>query len=70
MGLTDMERLKERLAAYYECERAILTGQSYRLGDRELHRADLAEVRKAIKDMEERLATLEGRLRRIKAVEL
>lgn len=47
-----IEILKERLAAYLEAERKILSGQqSYRIADRELKRADLAEIRRAIDDL-------------------
>ena len=37
-----------RLDAYLAAERKILQGQSVRFGDRELRRADLAEIRKEI----------------------
>ena len=37
-----------RLAAYVAAEAKILQGQSVRFGDRELRRADLAEIRKEI----------------------
>lgn len=40
---------KERLQMYLDAEEAILTGQSYKIGSRELKRADLAEVTKGIK---------------------
>ena len=38
----------ERLQLYLDAEVKILTGQSYQIGDRQLTRADLSEVRKAI----------------------
>jgi len=37
-----------RLTAYLAAELKILQGQSVRFGDRELRRADLAEIRKEI----------------------
>lgn len=41
--------LNERLNQYLAAERAILVaGQSYRIGNRTLTRADLAEIRKEI----------------------
>lgn len=40
-----------RLQAYLDAEAKILAGQTVRFGDRELRRADLAEVRKAIADL-------------------
>lgn len=39
---------QQRLDAYLEAERRILRGQSSRLGDRQITRADLAEVRAEI----------------------
>lgn len=38
----------QRLTAYLDAERKILAGQSVRYGDRQLTRADLAEVRAEI----------------------
>lgn len=40
-----------RLQAYIDAESRILAGQTVRFGDRELRRADLAEVRKAIAEL-------------------
>lgn len=40
-----------RLAAYKAAETQILKGQSVRFGDRQLTKADLAEVRKAINEL-------------------
>ena len=53
----------ERLEIYYEAERKVLRGQSYTLGNRQLTRANLSEIRKAIKDLENELEQLEGRSR-------
>ena len=39
---------KARLEQYLAAERAILTGQSYTIGDRVLQRADLKAVRETI----------------------
>jgi peptidase E len=49
-----------RRAAYVAAEAAILTGQSYSIGNRSLTRADLAEVRAAIKDLTAELTALNG----------
>jgi len=38
----------ERLKMYLEAERAVLTGQSYTIGNRTLTRANLATIRAAI----------------------
>ena len=53
----------ERLELYYEAERKVLRGQSYTLGNRQLTRANLSEIQKAIKDLENALEQLEGRSR-------
>lgn len=42
----------QRLAAYLEAELKILRGQSTRFGDRQLTRADLAEVRREIERLQ------------------
>lgn len=53
----------ERLELYYEAERNVLRGQSYTLGNRQLTRANLSEIRRAIKELENELEQLEGRSR-------
>lgn len=45
-----------RLDAYLAAEAKILSGQSVRFGERQLQRADLAEVRKAITGLQSQLA--------------
>lgn len=53
MSVSDrLAKVKSRLAVYYAAEIAILGGQEYRIGTRSLARADLAEVREAISDLE------------------
>ena len=62
------EQLQERLDAYLAAEAACLRGQSYKIGDRELRRADLAEIRAAIDDLSAELKALDlkhGRRRRV-----
>ena len=55
----------ERLRAYLDAERAILTGnQSYTLEGRTLTRADLAVVRKAIDELVADGVTLDGEMPR------
>lgn len=39
---------QQRLDLYLAAEQKILLGQSYRIGDREVRRADLAEIRREI----------------------
>lgn len=55
-----LEKLKARLALYYEAERAILTSQAYTVGDRTLTRADLKTVRAIIDDLEDTIDSLEN----------
>lgn len=55
------DRLKmaqDRLNAYYEAEIAVLSGQEYAIGSRRLVRADLAEIRKAINELEQQVKML------------
>lgn len=53
-----------RLELYYEAERRILGGaQSYIIGNRQLTRANLAEIRKTINELENELETLAGNSR-------
>jgi len=57
-----LERIKERLQAYYDAELAILQGQEYRIGTRTLRRADLVQVQKNINELEQQKNILEARL--------
>ena len=47
-----LEIKKDRLAQYYKAEEKILKGQSYRIGTRQVTRADLAVVQNEIKELE------------------
>jgi hypothetical protein len=61
--MTTSERLvqaKTRLDAYYEAELAVLSGQMYKIGTRQLQRADIAEIRAAIKELEILVSQLES----------
>ena len=55
--------ITERLELYYEAERKVLRGQSYTIGNRQLTRANLAEIRAAIKELENELEQMAGRPR-------
>ncbi len=59
-----IEEVKERLSAYRKREAEMLAGgvQSYTIGSRSLTRynTDLAQIRSAIKELEEELAGLEA----------
>ena len=49
-----------RLRMYLDAEKAVLSGQSYQIGNRQLTRANLSEIRKAIDDLIAGGATLDG----------
>jgi len=71
MSVSDrLTKAKERLAAYYEAEMAVLSGQSYKIGTRSMTRADLTEIRAAITSLEnaveELTAQASGRGRRLR----
>ncbi len=53
--MTELERLEERLQAYHKTEQAILSGQSYSIAGKTLTRANLAEVRTAIRELENKI---------------
>ncbi len=54
--------VQARLELYYEAERRILAGaQSYTIGNRQLTRANLAEIRKTISQLEDELESLMGK---------
>ncbi|EJO5349063.1 hypothetical protein NRP93_003215 [Clostridium botulinum] len=55
-----LEKAKERLNYYYEAELAVLSNQEYRIGTRTMRRADLAEIRRAITDLEKQIKQLEA----------
>lgn len=55
-----IEFLRERLCRYYEAEQAALLNQSYQFGTKKLERANLAEIRKAITELETEIYTLEN----------
>ena len=49
--MSNKQMNNERLRNYYAAERAVLSGQSYPVGNRTLTRANLAEIRAAIDDL-------------------
>lgn len=55
-----IEFLKKRLFRYYEAEQAVLLNQSYQFDTKKLERANLAEIRKAINELETEIHTLEN----------
>jgi len=56
-GLT-LAQAEAQLAAYLAAETAALSGQSYRIGDRMLTRADLAEIRAGLDVWQARIVEL------------
>ena len=59
-----VSKIKERLDAYYEAEITLIEGgQQYSLGSRSLTRANLAEIRRAIEDLEKLLDRLTAELK-------
>lgn len=61
MTYYDLETAKTHLQSWLDAELAIATGQSYKIGSRELRRADLKEVRKAIVFWRNEVSRLSGR---------
>lgn len=51
-----MSTATDMLADYLAAERALLKGRSFQWGDRQLTRADLAEVQKGRREWEQRVA--------------
>ena len=49
--MSNKQMNNERLRNYYAAERAVLSGQSYTVGNRTLTRANLSEIRAAIDDL-------------------
>ncbi len=56
-GIT-LAQAEAQLAAYLAAETAALSGQSYRIGDRMLTRADLADIRAGIDAWQARIVEL------------
>lgn len=55
-----LETAKKHLNSWLEAEITISTGQSYKIGSRELRRADLKEVREQIKFWKNEVEKLEA----------
>ncbi len=62
-GLT-LERAQKHLDAWLEAELAVTTGQSYKIGDRSINRADLPEIRQSIKYWRREVVRLQKKPRR------
>jgi len=57
MAGIDLATAETRLQQYLDAEAAVLAGQSYKIGDREMRRADLAEIRAGIDAWDKRCKT-------------
>lgn len=53
-------KAKNRLQAYYDAEAAVLSGQEYKIGTRQLKRADLQVIRDTINQLEIQVAKYEA----------
>ncbi len=56
-GIT-LAQAEAQLSAYLAAETAVLTGQSYKIGERELTRADLEDIQAGIKIWNQRAKEL------------
>ena len=58
-----LELAQNRLALYLKAEKAILSGQSYEMGDVKLTRADLKAVQSMIKTLNAEIDTLNAKIK-------
>lgn len=65
MADTQLEMTEKRLLAYYDAEISVLSGQSYTIGSKTLTRANLNEIRRAIKELENQIVSLNKNGKRI-----
>lgn len=61
----DLEKAKETLEMWKEAERAVATGQRYKIGSRELVRAELPQIAERIKYWEREVARLSNGGKRV-----
>ena len=64
-GIT-LAQAEAKLQTWLEAEDRIASGQRYRIGDRELARADLAEVRKSVEYWNGKVKELQPGQRRVR----
>ena len=60
MAAYTLTQAKDMLTVWMEAERAVAAAQHYRIGTRELTRADLGEIRESIRYWEAKVAELEA----------
>ena len=56
-GIT-LAQAEERLTMYLNAEEKVLQGQSYKIGERELNRANLSHIREAIEYWDAKVKTM------------
>ena len=61
MDWISIEEARATLRMWLEAERAVATGQSYRIGTRSLTRANLADIRESIQFWRREIAKLESK---------
>ena len=61
MDWISIEEARATLRMWLEAERAVVTGQSYRIGTRSLTRANLADIRESIQFWRREIAKLEAK---------
>ncbi|WP_163538295.1 DUF6148 family protein [Gracilibacillus sp. YIM 98692] len=59
--MVTLERAQKHLEAWLDAELAVSTGQSYRIGTRQLTRANLSEIRKQISYWKSEVSRLKGK---------
>lgn len=55
-----LQEAKDMLATWIEAEKAVATGQSYKIGARSVQRADISQIRKQIQFWRNEIAKLES----------
>ena len=61
MDWISIEEARSTLRMWLEAERAVATGQSYKIGTRSLTRANLADIRESIQFWRREIARLEAK---------
>lgn len=61
MSWISIEEARSTLKMWIEAERAVATGQSYKIGTRSLTRANLADIRESIQFWRREIARLEAK---------
>jgi len=59
--MVTLERAEKHLNAWLDAELAVSTGQSYRIGSKQLTRANLSEIRQQISYWKSQVSRLKGK---------